>query len=356
MPKTLQLAIIGCGSIARDMARLARITPRVTLSACCDVSRQCAASFGRKHNIPHAYTNYENLLAEARIDAVYLAVPHHLHVEMIKAAIDAGVHVFAEKPITRTLAEGREIVAYAQEKKIKVGVNYQYRYDKGCYKLAHLTQSGRLGRVLYARANVPWHRERSYFDDSPWHKSIAQAGGGTLITQASHLIDILLWAIGSPPAWSRGFIDQKVFSDVDVEDFAMGTVGLQNDAVFHITTSMVAATEQAVSIEIYGEEGTAFYTNRPWPRTRFKPGKSASPGQSSGISTPPEPGPSIAEGNGRVPYFGVHAMHRCLKGFRDWVLDDQPFLIPGEAALPALGVVEAIYQSAREDRRIEMIS
>jgi predicted dehydrogenase len=356
MPKTLQLAIIGCGSIARDMARLARITPRVRLAACCDVSRQCADSFGRRHDIPQAYTDYTNLLTEAPVKAVYLSVPHHLHYEMIKAAIDAGLHVFTEKPITRTLAEGQKIVAYAREKNIKVGVNYQYRYDRGCYKLAHLTQSGQLGRVLYARANVPWHRERAYFDDSPWHKSLGQAGGGTLITQASHLIDILLWAIGSPPAWARGFTDQKVFGDVEVEDFAMGMVGLQNDAVFQITTSMVAASEQAVSVEVYGEEGTAIYTNRPWPRTRFRPGKAAKPRQSNGVSTPLEPGPSIAEGNGRVPYFGVHAMHRCLKGFRDWVLHDQPFLIPGEAALPALHVVEAIYQSAREDRRIEMIS
>jgi predicted dehydrogenase len=252
---------------------------------------------------------------------------------MIKAAIDAGVHVFTEKPITRTYAEGLEIVDYAAEKGIKIGVNYQYRYDSGCYRLARAVQAGALGRVLYARINVPWHRERSYFEDSPWHKIHAQAGGGTLITQASHLIDVVLWAISSPPVAATGQIAQQVYTDVEVEDLALGIVELENGALIQITSSMVAATEQPVSIEIYGENGTAIYSSNPWPRVKF-----------IGVKPKTE----------KPPQWGFHALHRSLKGFRDWVLSDEAFLIPGEEALPALQVVEAIYQSANQGQRVQI--
>lgn len=338
MTDDLTLAVVGCGSIADYVARLARWTPGVTLTAACDISQARAADFARKYKIPRVYTDYSQMLAAGDCRAVYLAVPHHLHFEMIKAAIDAGLPVLVEKPVTRTLAEGLEIALYARERGVKVGVNYQYRYDKACYKLAQVVHSGALGRVLYARTNVPWHREWSYFEGSPWHQSLAQAGGGTLITQASHLVDVLLWAIDSPPVSAHGWTDRKVFTQVEVEDFAAGTVTLENGAVLQITSSMVANPEGAVTLEVYGERGTAIYTNLPRPRLVVHLAKGA----------------FRIRRLGQVPYWGFHALHRSLKGFRDWVLEERPFLVPAAEALQALAVVEAIYRSAREGKRVDV--
>ncbi len=338
------------------MALLARLTPSVQLAACCDLSGEVAEAFARRYRIRRWFTDYEELLSQVPAAAVYLAVPHHLHFKMIKAAVDQGRPVLAEKPITRTLAEGREIVAYAREKGVRIGVNYQYRYDRGCFKLAHLAHTGQLGRLLYARANVPWHRERGYFETAAWHKTLAEAGGGTLITQASHLVDIMLWVTGSSPVAASGMTDRKVFTEVEVEDFAVGTVKLKNGAVLQITTSMVAASEQPVTLEVYGERATAVYTDKPWPRVKLIPGKSAGPRAASESGGHPDPDPLVVNSTGRVPYFGFHALHRCLKGFRDWVLHDRPFLVPGEAALPVLAVVEAIYLSAQEGRWVDISS
>jgi predicted dehydrogenase len=333
--KELGLAIVGCGDIASFVGFLARLTPGLTLIAACDISADRVEPFARKHKISRVFTNYQEMLAEIQKDgqtsAVYLAVPHNLHFEMIKEAIDTGLHVFTEKPITRTLSEGREIVAYAQKQAVKIGVNYQYRYDSGCHRLARAVQKGALGKAMYARINLPWHREPGYFDQSPWHKTIAQAGGGTLITQASHLIDIVLWAVGSAPKSAAGYTAKKIFTDVEVEDTALGTIELQNGTLVQVCSSMAAASEQPVSIEIYGSKGTGIYTNHPWPGVKFV-----------GVKPKVE----------KPSYWGLHALHRSLKGFRDWILHDQPFLIPGETALPALAAVEAIYQSAKEGRRI----
>ncbi len=333
MAKKLTIAVVGCGGIAGFMALLARLTPGVQLAAACDISRERAEVFARKYKIPAVYTDYDEMLAVGGFEAVYLAVPHNLHFEMIKTAADAGYHIFTEKPITRTFAEGQEIVAYAAGKGVKIGVNYQYRYDSGCHRLARTVQVGDLGRVLYARINIPWHRERTYFEDLPWHKTMAQAGGGTLITQGSHLIDIVLWAVGSPPVAATGHTARKIFTDVEVEDFAVGTVKLENDAIIQITSSMVAATEQSVSIEIYGEKGTVIYSSSPWPGVKF-----------IGVKPKKE----------KPPQWGFHALHRSLKGFRDWVLKDEAYLIPGEEALPALQVVEAIYQAAQEGHPVQI--
>lgn len=341
MSKKLSLSIVGCGGIANFTALLARITPGVQLTAACDISQDRVEAFARKHKIPQVYTDYAEMLATGSFEAVYLAVPHNLHFDMIKSAIDAGYPIFTEKPITRTFSEGQEIVAYAAAKEVKIGVNYQYRYDSGCYRLARAVQAGVLGRVLYARINVPWHRERNYFDDSPWHKKMAQAGGGTLITQGSHLIDIALWAMGSPPVAATGHMAKKIFTDVEVEDFSAGAVELENGAVIQITSSMVAATEQPVSIEIYGEKGTAIYSSNPWPRVKFIMMRNRVFTKNSVSGAKP-------------PQWGFHALHRSLKGFRDWVLIDDAYLIPGKEALPALQVVEAIYQSAKTGQRVEI--
>ncbi|MFN2236481.1 MAG: Gfo/Idh/MocA family protein [Anaerolineales bacterium] len=333
MKGNLSLAVVGCGGIAQFMALLAWLTPGVKLAAACDISRRRAEIFARKFRIPAVFTDYGEMLSAGGYDAVYLAVPHDLHFEMIRAAVDEDFQIFTEKPITRTFAEGEAVVAYAAEKNIKIGVNYQYRYDSGCHRIARAVQSGVLGRVLYARINVSWHRERKYFDDAPWHKSLAQAGGGTLITQGSHLIDVVLWAVGSPPVSATGITTQTIFRDVEVEDYAAGTVTLENGATIQITSSMVAAKEQPVSIEIYGERGIAIYSSNPLPRVKF-----------IGINPKTE----------RPSLWGFHALHRSLKGFRNWVLQDEPYLIPGEEALPALKVVEAIYQSAETGQRVEI--
>src|SRR5699024_1472832 len=108
--------------------------------------------------IPSAYDDYRRLLEDPLVDAVYIAVPHHLHFPMLEAAVEARKPALCEKPITRTLAEGQAITALAEAAGVKVGVNYQYRYDSAAYALACAARGGQLGRLLYARCNLPWKR------------------------------------------------------------------------------------------------------------------------------------------------------------------------------------------------------
>lgn len=330
MGQRLRLGVIGCGDIAGYTALFARLNPRITLAACCDVNPRRAQAFAARWRIPRVTTDRAELLAETALDAVYVAVPHHLHAEILAEAMQAGKAVFIEKPVTRTLAEGWQMARLAEEQGARVAVNYQYRYDTGCYALARAAQRGALGAVRYARVNVPWQRSADYFEASPWHASLAQAGGGTLITQGSHFLDVALWACGGQAVAATGVTARRAFAGVEVEDLALGIVELDNGALIEICSSMAAASEQAARIEIYGSQGTAIYTNRPWPRVTFR-GARVRPAR------PPTP--------------GLHALQRSLEGFRRWAVGGPPPLVTLTDALAVLGVVEAIYRSAASGKQ-----
>jgi len=327
--KKLKLGVVGCGDIAGYTAWVSRLVQQVRLVACCDVNTDRLSKFAVRYKITHTYSDYIDMLAAADLDAVYLAVPHNLHFEMAKQAIERGLPVLVEKPLARTLEEGLELIRLAEHGGVKVGVNYQYRYDTGCYALVRAVQQGALGQVSSVRVNVPWHRTQAYFEESAWHTDIAQSGGGTLITQGSHFLDVVLWALGSKPRSALGYIATPGFH-VEVETLAHGILELSNGALVSITSTMVAASEGAVTIELYGKLGTARYSDRPRPHVRFQ-----------GIKIRRE----------RPPIWGVHALHRSLAGFAHWVLDDLPYLTPAAEALPVLASVQAIYASALSGRR-----
>lgn len=329
----LKLALIGCGDIARFTAFFARLNPGIDPVACCDVSTERAEKFGRRHKIREIYSDYDELLNHSAVDAVYLAVPHDCHAAMIKRAIAAGKAVLCEKPITRTYAEGVEIVRLAEENGIKLAVNYQYRYDAAGYRLARAVQAGALGELRYGRINIPWRRKQQYFQDAPWHQSLARAGGGTLLTQGSHFLDLALWACASNPLRVTGVVTRQVFKQVEVEDLAMGIIELENGALLEICSSMTAASEQPATIEIYGSKATAFYTDRLLPRLRFV---------GSRVKTE------------TVPVLGIHALQRSIEAFRRWVGGGQPHLATGREALLVLKVVEKIYQSAETGKHVSI--
>lgn len=323
----LHLAVIGCGDIAGFTAGVSRLVPQVMLSACCDRNEARAQAFANRYHIPQVFTDYTDLLMKAKLDAVYLAVPHDLHYGMVLAAVEMGRPVFVEKPVTRTFAEGKKLIEAITG--TRVGVNYQYRYDGGCYALARALQAGALGKIHSIRINIPWHREQKYFEGAAWHKTIAQAGGGTLITQGSHFLDVALWALGDRPVSAMGYAATPIF-DVEVDTLTHGIVETSRGTLVSITSSMVAATEQAVTIEVYGEKGTALYKDKPSPSVKFV-----------GAQVRKE----------RPPEWGVHALQRSLAGFAKWILDDRPFLIPAATTLPVLAAVDGIYRSAKSGKR-----
>ena len=321
--RKLDLAMVGCGESANDFATVSKLTPQVKIIAACDLNEDRVREYARRNRIPAIFTDYSELLAMQNLDAVCLATPHNLHYDMILAAAKTKVHVLTEKPPTRTYEELIKLLPQIQN--VKVGVNFQYRYDRGCYALARAIQEGKLGDIDSGRINVPWHRTKSYFENAAWHKTFDSAGGGSLITQASHFLDLALWALHDTPASAMGSTQTKAF-DVEVDTLTHAIVETQKGTLISITTSMLASSEQPVTIEIYGRRGTAFYTDKPFPKIRFK---------------------DVRIKKERPPIWGVHAYQRSLAGFANWVLKDEPYLTPIEETIPIMAAIDAIYRSAQ---------
>jgi len=330
--RRLRLGIAGCGDISGYTAWFARLNRRIELAACCDIDPQVAGDFAKRHHIANIFGDYSEMLAGINLDAVYLATPHDLHLSMTRQALEAGLAVLCEKPLEASLETARQMLNLVQSSNARVAVNYQYRYDAAAYNLARAAQEGDLGELLYLRANIPWYRQAGYFaTGGAWHHSKARSGGGTLLTQGSHLLDLMLWATSSRPTAAQGYAAKRRFTEVEVEDLAMGIIELENGCALEICSSMIAYPERRATLEIYGSRGSATYSSGILPRLKWH-----------GLRGIPRR---------RPPAGGLHALGRSLEAFRQWVMDGKATLNPVEEAYHTLLVIDALYRSAASGKK-----
>ncbi len=325
----MNIAIVGCGDIGRFVALGCRLNRKINIAACVDTSAERVEAFAKKHHIPRSYQDYRELFQHKDIDAVYLGVPHFLHHDMIIDCLEKGYNVLCEKPVTISIDEALDVCQKARETGRKVGVNYQYRYDHNCSSLVEACRLGDLGIINYALCNTPWSRSEKYFSGAPWHAKKAESGGGTLITQGSHIIDIVLKAMKSFPVEVAAVTDRKKFTDVEIEDFAAGIIKMENGAILQVTSSMAAEPEQKVTAEVYGSLGTVHYTGGDFSKLKFK---------------------GVKGKKRKAPVRGFHPLLRSIEGFRRWVQNDELSLMPVEESLMVLAVVEAMYRSAESGK------
>ncbi len=335
MAKKFRLGMVGCGDISRYVALGAKLNPWLEIPSCADTNEERLESFAKKHKIKQTFTDYRELYEKTEaMDAVYLSVPHYLHHPMITEALEVGIPVFCEKPISCTMDDALDICRASQKTGVKVGINYQYRYDVAAYALARAAQKGDLGELYYGRCNLPWHRDDTYFTEAQWHMTCHTSGGGTLITQASHLLDVMLWAMkGKNPVAAMGMFKQRHFKNIEVEDLCMGIVEMNDGSLIDVTSSMAIKHEMPVAIEIYGNKGNGYYSGPEKPKVNFY-----------GVKVKKE----------KPPVWQLHALFRSMEGFRRWIIHDRPYLTPVEEALPVLAAVTCIYRSAETDKKEEV--
>ena len=236
-------------------------------------------SLRAKFRVPRAYTDLAGLVADPDVQAWYVASPHDAHAPAAPRGHRPGIPVLCEKPLATTLEDGIDVCARARAAGVKVAVNYQYRFDRGCRELVDAARAGEFGDILFGSCTIPWHREAAYFAGT-WRASRERAGGGTLITQGSHALDILLSAAGGRPVRAWGAIARRRFADIEVEDLAMGCVETDTGCLLSVTSTAAATPERAVTIEVYGSRATAVWTGPSRPRLRVygsRAGRRAAP-------------------------------------------------------------------------------
>ncbi|AGL19852.1 Gfo/Idh/MocA family protein [Actinoplanes sp. N902-109] len=314
----IRAAIVGCGDVSVVHRRAIEHLDGVELAGTCDVDPSRAP-----------ITDHRELLRSVRPDVVHVCTPHDHHVRVATDCLDAGVAVLVEKPVANTVAEAEKLIAAAERNPgVRIGVCLQNRYNATSRAARELLASGALGAVLGASATVCWHRDAAYYQARPWRGERARSGGGVLINQAIHTVDLLEWLIGAVDR-VRGQTGRFVHDTIDVEDTAtmvLDHVGGARSVLFATVANVVDAP---VTIEISTERATLLI--RGDLTVRHTDGR---------VETVAEP---VARTGGRA-YWG--ASHELL--IADFYRGTGPFWIGPRAGTRSLRLLEQLYDLGKE--------
>lgn len=224
----------------------------VELAACADIRPERAAGMAEAYGC-RAYGSLEDLFRAERVDVLHICTPHDLHTPMALQAAERGVNVFTEKPPSISREEFARFSTAAE--KVAVGVCFQNRYNKSVQSVKSLLRSGKTGRILGARAFVTWCRGEGYYRGSGWRGRLATEGGGVLINQSIHTLDLLTEFLGTPSFAEAHAANHHLKGVIEVEDTLEAYIDYSGrPAVFYATTAHCA--DSAVLIELCTENAT----------------------------------------------------------------------------------------------------
>jgi predicted dehydrogenase len=249
----LKLAVIGVGNMGNfHLVNIAK-QPKVKLVAVCDIVPERALAAAEKYGC-QAYFDADALLSDRMCDAVLIATPHYAHTTIGIAALQMGYHVLVEKPISVHKADCERLIAAHTDKSLVFAAMFNQRTDPHYKKIRQLVHSGELGRL--ERINwiiTDWFRTQSYYDSGGWRATWKGEGGGVLLNQCPHNLDLLQWICGMPVR-IHGYCGLGVWHDIEVEDQVTAYLDFGN----HCTGVFIASTGEAPGtnrLEIAGERG-----------------------------------------------------------------------------------------------------
>ena len=343
MTPTLRAAIIGTGNAAAMHTTALRALPDVELLAVCSRTPARAAQFAAQHAIPRAYADLPSLLADPDVDVVHICTPPLLHVAQGAAAASAGKHILVDKPIARTVAEARQLVASAKTAGVTFGGVFQKRFMPLAVEVKAALTAGRLGRLYMADAYLKWWREETYFANSPWRASRSHEGGGALINQGIHMVDLLLWLTG-PVVEVTGAV-ATVAHAIEMEDVAAATLRFASGAIGVIQATTAAWPGFPERLELHGANGALVLHegqgHADW-RLRDEPASAAdaAPIPSSG-SSDPNTISLVGHSHLFADFYAAIRAHR------------EP-AVSGESAIHALELVQAVRLASQRGAAVRL--
>jgi UDP-N-acetyl-2-amino-2-deoxyglucuronate dehydrogenase len=251
-------AVLGCGDVSVVHLQAIQNLAGADLVGVCDTDPVRAAAAAARYGVP-GFTDHRDLIDTVRPDVVHVCTPHHQHAQIAIDCLGAGIHVLVEKPVAHTLADADRLIAAAREyPDVKIGVCLQNRYNVAVQAVRSLLASGDLGPVRGGSATVLWHRDPGYYRSRPWRGLAQDSGGGVLINQAIHTLDLMEWLLGDVTR-VRGHAGRYVLDEVvDVEDTAhvlLDHAGGARSVVFATVTNVA---DSPVTMEIVTERAVLF--------------------------------------------------------------------------------------------------
>jgi UDP-N-acetyl-2-amino-2-deoxyglucuronate dehydrogenase len=255
MMERLRTALIGCGKVGQIHASALRDLPESEFVAACDPQRERAEAFAALHGT-RPYADVATMLAETGAQAVVIGTPHPLHAPAAIAAMEAGVHVLVEKPMAASLKDCDAMIATAQRTGTTLGVVSQRRLYEPVLRLKQAIDAGKIGKPVLGVFQMFSWRDRAYYQSDPWRGKWATEGGGVLINQSPHQLDLLQWLMGDVEEVS-GYWANLNHPEIEVEDTAVASIRFKSGGLGSIVTSLSQNPGLFTKVHIHGSNGAS---------------------------------------------------------------------------------------------------
>lgn len=340
--KILKVGIIGCGNIFPMHAASVQKREDAELVAVCDNKVERAEEKAKQLDVS-AYYDYEEMFEAEDLDVVHVCLPHHLHAPATHAATKRGIHVMTEKPMAITYEDAKEMLEGARKNNVLLGVIFQNRYNPGSQLIKEMLLNGKLGAIKSGKCSVTWDRSDAYYQNSDWKGTWDKEGGGVIIDQAIHTLDLMRWFADSDLKYIDASISNRAHEQIEVEDAAEGVIAYQSGAVTAFHTINYYTYDAPVEIELHCEKGIAkMVADRA--TVNLTDGRSFVADNS--------PLETFTYDSGVKGYWGVSHVKQINNFYDVLAGKDSALYIPPEEALKTQEMVNGIYQSGQQKKRI----
>jgi predicted dehydrogenase len=333
------IAVIGAGMVAgTHLAAIAASEKKLLLKGVLSRQAKNAENLLSKLNLPllseaRIYTSLEEIASSDNVDFALLITPPNVRVDMVESLAKAGKPILMEKPIARNLAEARQIVETCEEADVPLGVVFQHRFREASIEAQALVASQRLGPLYLAEITVPWWRPQSYYEEAG-RGSYTRDGGGVLINQAIHTMDLALSLTG-PVSCVQAMTATTTTHEMEAEDFAVAGLRYANGAAGSLVASTASFPGASETIRLHFEKASLeLVSGVLW--LSWRDGRTEQLGEVA------------STGGGADPMAFTHEWHQAvIEDFVEALRDGRPPAVTGREALRVHSLIDAIEQSAR---------
>ena len=343
--KTVRMGIVGVGGMGQGHCKSLKSVEEATLAAVCDIDPAIAAKVGAEHGVPF-FTDYRKLLRSGLCDAVIVATPHPVRPPIAIAAMKAGLHLLSEKPLSERVSTADAMIRTARETGVAFSVMFQLRTDPVLVKAIEIARSGVLGRIYRTAMISPEFRNQFYYNSAGWRANWIGEGGGVMLNQAPHIIDVFI-LLGGMPSRVYGRTETRLH-DIEVEDLAEALLTYPDGGTgyFYCSTNEPRPGQM---IEVFGDKGKLVYRDGSLrhytyekPIREFSNACQAMWDSPSGTEQVVE-APKAEWGHVLI-----------LRNFVRHILHQEPLISPGAEGLRSLELANAIWLSAARRRPVDL--
>ena len=335
--------IVGCGMVSKFHAQAIDAMKGGYLTCVFSRNMANANKLAKNYNC-RAYDDYNEFLDHPDLDIVTIATPSGAHLEPVARAAKAGKHIICEKPLEVTLERLDRMIQTCKKNKVLLTGIFPYRYNEAKKKFKKAVEAGRLGKITMADAYIKWYRTQQYYDNGKWRGTWKLDGGGALMNQGIHTIDLLYYLAGNITTVSA-FADRLIHKGIEVEDIAVAILRFKSGAVGVIegSTACYSPTGHAAEVHLCGSDGSIFMKGNSFTVWDFKKKKPWDKKIRETLKAEPNEEAAGAADPSSIDYVGFQrnfedAVRALKKGTSP--------LVTGKEARQSMEIIFAIYQSA----------